>query len=490
MFSLTDLKRSYGRSGSRGGAPDVRPYLLAGKELAAQRPKLEAAIDWHRAHAGRKRAGIPQDQLAQLVGDYRLARCLAACLQSSFVFRAEPFEQLVRAAVGKAYRTVWHRLQQAHAASAPELRLHIFDAVNARSGGFANPETRGALLNEIAAPFGCDGEQLETLLWSDAEANDRLVAVADPPSVDALAAEYNRRALATLLLRGLSADVFLPSPDGAAIRRVYFAVKRAGLLCELSLQAPDQGASGGVWIHLFGPLEIFGPRTRHGDRFAQAVLELLRAFPRLEGSARVLINDREYVLRLPRGIADLATDSAASAAATVDVSFDSTVEEHLFRTLRGMERRGDTYEWVVEREPEPLVHGTTVLVPDFALTRRGEGAERRVFVEVIGFWTPDYRERKRAKLAALGGSVDLVLVVQEALAPHFADLPYPTLPYRRRPSAHDLVTLLERTYPGARRRPRRTAPAQTDAAAREEWEALFGAGAALPAARAAGKATS
>ena len=35
-FPLSDLRRRYGRGGSAGGPPDVRPYLLAGKELRAQ----------------------------------------------------------------------------------------------------------------------------------------------------------------------------------------------------------------------------------------------------------------------------------------------------------------------------------------------------------------------------------------------------------------------------------------------------------------------
>jgi predicted nuclease of restriction endonuclease-like RecB superfamily len=294
--------------------------------------------------------------------------------------------------------------------------------------------------------------------------------VGPAPTADDLAAHYNRRALETLLIRALSADLYLRSPDGAAIRRLYFAVKRAGLLCELSLQEPDAGAAGGVWAHLFGPLELFGPRTRHGERFARAVLELQRAFPDLEGSARVLINEREYTLRLPRGI-DRATAGP--------VEFDSSIERHLYETLRGMERTGDTRDWIVQREPEPIVHGATVLVPDFALSRPATAQDDpvRVFVEVIGFWTPAYRERKKAKLLALGGGVDLVLVVQDELAADFAGLPYEVLTYKRRPSAHDLIVLVDRAHPrkAPRRRLARARDVPPPEQTRAEWESVFGA---------------
>jgi predicted nuclease of restriction endonuclease-like RecB superfamily len=161
-----------------------------------------------------------------------------------------------------------------------------------------------------------------------------------------------------------------------------------------------------------------------------------------------------------------------------------------------MERKGDTNGWLVEREPEPIVHGPTVLVPDFALTRSASSPdshdETRVFVEVIGFWTPAYRERKKVKLLALDGMIDLVLVVQDQLASDFESMPYPVLRYKRRPSAHDLVMLLERTHPAApsasRVRPR--APSPPDDTARETWEALFGKAAGRPASQPSSRSTS
>ncbi|CAA9265895.1 MAG: hypothetical protein AVDCRST_MAG77-2902 [uncultured Chloroflexi bacterium] len=520
-FSLPDLKRTYGRSGVRGGATDVRPYLLVGTELEAQRRTLEATIEWFQERVGVERRNAPVEELAVLVGDYRLARCLASCLQVTFAFRPPSLESAAVAAAGdpSAGRRLWLALQERGISEASGLRLHVFGQAN-RGAGYVAPATRELFLDAVGDELGCDGAVLDRLLWCDAEEHERLTVVGQTgvPAPEALASHYNRRALETLLCRCVSADLLLPNPDGTAIRRLYLAVKRSYLLCELSLAEPDVGPSGGVWAHLFGPLEMFGPRTRHGDRFARAVLELLRAFPDLSGEARVLINEREYTLRLPPGIAEAVRHQAPLQDADVEegdgaeeepeavavvrrpdegVRFDSNVERRLYETLRGMERRGDTRGWTVEREPEPLVHGGVVMVPDFVLSRgagggagsvrreasgsaqaghvEGSGSTRvplslpkgsprtassrgaeapakRVFVEVIGFWTPQYRERKKAKLLALDGQADLVLVVDEELASDFRSLPFPVLGYKRRPSAVDLVTLLDRTY-GAAARP-------------------------------------
>lgn len=505
-FPLTDLKRSYGRGGAAGGPADVRPYLLAGRELGAQRGRLQDVIAWHVQRVGRRRQELDPDEIPQLAGDYRLARCLAACLQVSFRFVAPPFDGAVAAAGGSDDGELGsrrQRLAEADVHSSSELRLRVFETVGAEHGGFVVPAQRQAALAHVAAGLQVTPEALDTLLWLDAEANQRLEVVGPVLTPDALAAAYNRRALATLLVRSLSADLVLAAPDGATIRSLYFLVKRHGLLCDLELVDPARGATGGVHVHLFGPLEVFGPRTRHGDRFAGVLLGLLYRFPSLQGSARVLLNDREYGVTLgpdvaaalggddplsptvaeaaaplsaldddaarerdddlldpgdvaagaaddPGGRANGRPATAVVARADAGESFDSEVEAQLFASLRGMERGGDAAGWTVEREPEPLIQGTTVMVPDFALSRpaaRGRPPQR-VYVEVIGFWTPAYRERKRDKLRQFAGQAQLLVVVQEALAAHFEGLPFPCLTYKHRVSAGDLIRLLNRHYAG------------------------------------------
>src|SRR5690348_313567 len=109
-FPLADLKRSYGRSGVSGGAPDVRPYLLIGRELDRARPMLEAAIEWFASRAGERRAAVSFDDFAVLVGDYRVARCLQSCIQFAYPFRPGSFEALVQTLA--AGNGAWHRLQE------------------------------------------------------------------------------------------------------------------------------------------------------------------------------------------------------------------------------------------------------------------------------------------------------------------------------------------------------------------------------------------
>jgi hypothetical protein len=105
----------------------------------------------------------------------------------------------------------------------------------------------------------------------------------------------------------------------------------------------------------------------------------------------------------------------------------------------------------LEREPEPLLVGETILVPDFALTR----GMRRVYLEIAGYWRPGYRERKARKLTALRGRVALAIAAPEAAYGELGVFKgvFPLLWYTRdHIRAHELIALLDRSYDDSARR--------------------------------------
>jgi len=126
-------------------------------------------------------------------------------------------------------------------------------------------------------------------------------------------------------------------------------------------------------------------------------------------------------------------------------SFDSMVEARLYREFKSLEREGHTHGWRLEREPDPLLAPGVVLIPDFAFTR----GETRVFMEVAGFWSPSYREKKVSKLRALSASDDttpLILAMPHEAMPAFQGLPFPIAPYKNAVRATDMLSLLDTHY--------------------------------------------
>src|SRR5262249_49683383 len=51
------------------------------------------------------------------------------------------------------------------------------------------------------------------------------------------------------------------------------------------------------------------------------------------------------------------------------------------------------------REPEPLSAGPTLIFPDFLLRHRFDES-RQFLIEIVGFWTADYLEKKLARLGS------------------------------------------------------------------------------------------
>ena len=154
-----------------------------------------------------------------------------------------------------------------------------------------------------------------------------------------------------------------------------------------------------------------------------------------------------------RRIAETATAySVGSAVAPHDgepaeePSFDSLVEAALYKEHISLEKQGYTHGWRLQREPDPLLAPGIVLIPDFAFVR----GDTRVFMEIAGFWSPSYRERKLAKLRALaalsGEEAALIVAAPKDAAPIFAGLPYPVIAYKNNLRMTDVLAVLDARY--------------------------------------------
>ena len=103
-------------------------------------------------------------------------------------------------------------------------------------------------------------------------------------------------------------------------------------------------------------------------------------------------------------------------------AFDSSIEETLM-TKWGAEPHDG---WSLKRERDILWKDQHVFTPDFLLSHQNG---RRVFLEVAGFWTPEYVKQKRATLAHFPKET-IVLAVPEDLHDQYADLGRPLVTYK------------------------------------------------------------
>jgi uncharacterized protein len=81
-----------------------------------------------------------------------------------------------------------------------------------------------------------------------------------------------------------------------------------------------------------------------------------------------------------------------------DSNFDSAVEEKFAKRFE----QADT-GWRLAREPDPIVLSNGgAFIPDFVF----EKYDKKIYLEIVGFWTKEYLERKLQKLADIFISAD------------------------------------------------------------------------------------
>lgn len=276
---------------------------------------------------------------------------------------------------------------------------------------------RAELARALCERVGLPLTDLDHALFADLPA-ERVVAFDGPaPSVDAIRAEGNRILVEQLFAR--SREIELRMWAGA--RAVVRTAQLRGLLvvarreerappAQLSL-APilaEGPARACTVLTISGPFALF----RHTRLYVSATRSLVPVLARARFDARVKIPgaSTDWTFRIG------SDDPFVAAFAGGTPTFDSKIEEAFAKRFPRV-----APEWELQREPEPIPVGDRLIFPDFRFVDRRQ-PERVAWLEIVGFWTPEYL---RNKLAALREAelANLVLAVSDRLALNEGDIP-------------------------------------------------------------------
>jgi uncharacterized protein len=166
---------------------------------------------------------------------------------------------------------------------------------------------------------------------------------------------------------------------------------------------PMQG--GGYHIDLDGPISPFVTSTLRYGRQLAAFLPALLLCERWQMYAYVRPPQAkgETIYRLDH-TCSLRSHFKSSGA------FDSRLEED-FASEFEQKIGGKRGHWRLIRESEVLLLGDTVMIPDFILVD-DQDENRKIMIELVGFWHPQYLRRKIEKVRAANCAHLLLLVYQ------------------------------------------------------------------------------
>jgi uncharacterized protein len=401
------------------------------KEIELAERMIEEFAESCRSHERKAQLDNRISMIEQNYDDYKLVRGFYALLERRCTFGSQKI-------ISNNTTTTAVDL------TAFQIRKALFEESSRR--GFALTEfEKSEIISSVASKLrlstttttaAAAGDVIQKMMWSDLDDN---LVFHDFDAIDAktLVGWYNLSLMQTLLFSCTKMEFHVSG--GLNWKRVLRKVKRLGLMYYLESRGGEENDNGSSSIvcSLEGPLSLFKLTDRYGTSLAKLLPSIV--FPKdnstwhidawiirrsMDGGRRmyefkISSKDIPPLLAvdplLPRDDDNNALEASSSPSASL---FDSAVEEKFARRFE--EVAGAVgIKWKLIREPDPLiVSGGRAFIPDFMFEKHNAGKDKKVYLEIVGFWTPEYLERKLQKLRDIVGDndVDLFIAVDEDLA--------------------------------------------------------------------------
>jgi predicted nuclease of restriction endonuclease-like RecB superfamily len=306
----------------------------------------------------------------------------------------------------------------------PRIRKAVFEESSKR--GFALTELeRREIADSVASKLHLPSHNVVLkALWSDLDDN-LILDYFDAIDPEALVGWYNLSLMQTLLFNCTKLDFYITG--GSNWKRVLRRVKRLGLMYHL--QQPQQQQENRIICSLEGPLSLFKLTDRYGTLLAKLLPSIIFPLDRKREVSRggewyldawivrkTMDGRKIYEFKISKNeIPELMTDPYSSIPSSSITekelagpsssslyndynNFDSAVEEKFAKRFEQAETG-----WRLTREPDPLVLSNGgAFIPDFMF----EKYNKKIYLEIVGFWTKEYLERKLQKLADIFVSAD------------------------------------------------------------------------------------
>lgn len=320
-----------------------------------------------------------------------------------------------------------------------EIRQELFEKANdsypiVRQPTLGEDTQKLEVYSSVADQLGITLEECYQGMYADLEENKRLVRFGHRVSDEY---EETDGSSTTTRLTGDSEESYAEDTITVdwLLTRYNLALAQAVLYdaTEMRIRVWDSFATVFSYVKLFGLMHRIYPIDNNGNRVSSTdVADGYEAV--LDGAASLFSKSRKYGIRMANFLpalplcdrwemkADILDDESGSAGRTLSFELDHTEElsshyaaqgefdSDVERTLAQKWERAKT-DWQLVREDDVLDLGAEVMLPDFAI-EHSDG--RRAIFEIVGFWTPEYLDKKLTKIQEADHD-NLIIAVSERL---------------------------------------------------------------------------
>lgn len=362
-------------------------------------------------------------------------QCKGDLLQQIKLLESEYDYKLVRGFFALLERrSVFGQLNSSSIATPMFIRQKLFEESSKQGLALSIPQ-RKDIIQQIATQMHISSDDVENIMWGDKDENLVLTQF-DVINIKDLILWYNFSLFQTLLFKCTRLEFYVKG--GIYWKQVLRNVKRYGLMYNLEYYSDGNSDNNdSIKCVLEGPLSLFKMTDRYGTSMAKLLPSIVGTPTwKINGSIVKKYDDGQKIYSFElsnentqeflRSTIDVTSqndgNNAGDNAYDDNYVYDSSTETAFAKRFHQHFDQNDKFAWKLSREPDPLIADGKAIIPDFLFERFG----RKVYFEIVGFWTKEYLERKAAKLKTLfeengknnnnNNNVDLLVAVNSELA--------------------------------------------------------------------------
>lgn len=357
---------------------------------------------------------VLQDQLQEIEGestDFKVKRGLAHLLKNHFsTFEiVSPLEPpLLREKVFTASCT---------GLPIPENKVQVLEAIATE---LAKERNENIFAHDVAAG-----------LYADLPEN-HLLTEFEAPDPKALIHRYNLSQTQGIFYKANFLIIHAHRNDPGEYKLLFRYLKLFQLMTYIEGEADT-----GFTITIDGPTSLFKPSTRYGLAIAKMLPALLHV-SKWHLEAQLQYKDN-YANTVRHGKFTLTDDCKLVSHYPPGKPYDSMIEASFVKGWHKLKT-----DWQLEREVDLIPLPGSVMIPDFRLVHP-DG--REYLLEIVGYWRPEYLQKKFAKIRR-ADYPNLIIAVSERLnlqkaGVKFKDLPNHLIWFKQKLIARDVLKILD-----------------------------------------------
>ena len=270
-------------------------------------------------------------------------------------------------------------------------------------------------MEEASSYYNISKEKIEESIFSDLLEEQILISF-KPPSPLNVIKKYNLSSMQTLLFNALELSFFVKGNYQEIFRQINYL----GLMYEIE---KDE-------IKVTGPASLFKKTKKYGSSLARLLTSIIKAENwKITAKIETISGNEPKIYNFELSSSD---DVLLPINNKKIMPFDSEVEAQFYRDFKTF-----NLGWEIKREPTFIKAGNYVIIPDFGFYKYG----MEYYLEVVGFWTPEYLKKKILKLN--NAEINIIVAVNKNLNCKKEDFPGNVIFYKNRIPIKPIIKILK-----------------------------------------------